>query len=180
MYIRRVLDRALLDRFVCGLSNPKIQNKLLNTEELTFEKVCRVAKSMEMAERNTQEFHPTSSESNQVNKLTEHNYTKNIEQSELVCHRCGGNHSGQSCKFRSAKCYKRSKIGHLASVCHSKDSKGKGKIHSVRGFQSRANVLESDSDELGIYSLYSLDTNKPHCVKFTVELKINGKNVRWN
>ena len=89
------LDRALRDRFVCGLSNPKIQNKLLNTEELTFEKACRVAKSMEMAERNTQEFYPTSIESNQVNKLTEQS-SKNTEQSVHVCHRCGGNHSGQS------------------------------------------------------------------------------------
>ena len=168
------LDRALRDRFVCGLSNPKIQNKLLNTEELTFEKACRVANSMEMAERNTQEFHPTSSESNQVNKLTEHS-SKNTEQSVHVCHRCGGNHSGQSCKFRSAKCFKCSKVGHLASVCRSKDSKGKGKIHSVQGSQLGVDVPESDSDDLGIYSLYSLDTNKPHCGKYTVELEINGK-----
>ena len=53
------LDRALGDRFVCGLSNPKIQNKLLNTEDLTFEKACRIAKAMKMAEKNTQVFHST-------------------------------------------------------------------------------------------------------------------------
>ena len=64
------LDRVLQDRFVCGLSNPKIQNKLLNTEDLMFEKACRIAKAMEMAERNTQEFHPAISESPQVNQLT--------------------------------------------------------------------------------------------------------------
>ncbi|XP_068697605.1 uncharacterized protein [Montipora foliosa] len=66
------LDRALGDRLVCGLSNPKIQNKLLNTEDLTFEKACRIAKAMEMAERNTEEFriHPTTSEGSQVNQLT--------------------------------------------------------------------------------------------------------------
>ena len=48
------LNQALRDRFVCGLNNPKIQNKLLNTENLSFEKACQIAKSMEMAENNTQ------------------------------------------------------------------------------------------------------------------------------
>ena len=65
------------------LSNPKIQNKLLNTQELRFEKAYRVTKPTEMAKRNTQEFHTTSSESNQVNKLTEH-ISKNTEQSVHV------------------------------------------------------------------------------------------------
>ena len=99
---------------MCGLSNIKIQNKLLNTESLTFEKACSIAKAMKMAERNTQEFHPTSSESSQVNKLTGQS-SKNTEQS--LCPRCGGSHPSQSCKFKSAKCYKCSKLGHLASVC---------------------------------------------------------------
>ena len=57
------LNRALRDRFVCGLNNVKIQNKLLTTENITFDKACQIAKSMEMAERNTQEFHPTTSAS---------------------------------------------------------------------------------------------------------------------
>ena len=108
------MDRALRDRFVCGLSNSKIQNKLLNTEDLTFEKACRIAKAMEMAERNTQEFHPTTSESPQVSQLTAQD-DNNTNQEQFF--RCGGNnHSGQSCKFKSAKCYRCSKIGHLASV----------------------------------------------------------------
>ena len=90
---------------------PKIQNKLLNMEDLTFERACRIAKAMEMAEKNTQEFHATISESPQVNQLTmQDNKTTNHEQR----FRCGGNnHSGQSCKFKSAKCYQRSKIDHL-------------------------------------------------------------------
>ena len=73
-------DRALRDRFLCGLSNPKIQNKLLNREDLTFKKACRIAKAMEMAERNTQEFriHPTTSEGSQVNQLT----TKGMKNNE--------------------------------------------------------------------------------------------------
>lgn len=53
------LNRALRDRFVFGLSNSKIQHKLSNTEGLTFEKVCQIAKSMEMAEKNTKNFVPS-------------------------------------------------------------------------------------------------------------------------
>ena len=93
---------------------PKIQNKLLNMEDLTFERACRIAKAMEMAEKNTQEFHATISESPQVNQLTmQDNKTTNHEQR----FRCGcNNHSGQSCKFKSAKCYQCSKIDHLGCL----------------------------------------------------------------
>ena len=97
---------------------PRIQNKLLNMEDLTFERACRIAKAIKMAERNMQEVHATNSESPQVNQLTmQDNKNTNHEQ----CFSCGGNnHSGQSCKFKSAKCHQCSKIDHLASVCCSK------------------------------------------------------------
>ena len=169
------LNRALRDRFVCGLNNPKIQNKLLNTEDLTFEKACSIAKTMEMADRNTHEFHPSRSDTIEVNKLTEHgreNINKNTEQ--LSCPRCGGSHSGQSCKFKSARCYKCSKVGHLASVCRSKDERKKGRVHKVHVSESGNGECEND-DELGIYSLYSLDQNRPNHNRYTVEMIINGK-----
>ena len=166
------LDRALRDRFVCGLSNIKIQNKLLNTESLTFEKVCSIAKPWRWRRgTSTQEFHPTSSESSQVNKLTGQS-SKNTEQS--LCLRCGGSHPSQSCKSKSAKCYKCSKLGHLASVCRTKDAKRKGNVHNVQSLELSNNADEND-DQSGIYTLYSLDTNKPNCNSCTVELEINGK-----
>ena len=163
------LDRALRDRLVCGLSNPKIQNKLLKTEDLTFEKVCRIAKAMEMAERNTQEFriHPTTSEGSQVNQLT----TKDIKNNEQ-CFRCGGKHSGQSCKFKSAKCYRCSKISHLASVCRNKNETKKGAVHNLHRSQT------GSEDELGVYSLYSLDTNSPNSQGYSVDMVINGKSCK--
>ena len=95
------LNRALRDRFVCGLNNPKIQNKLFNTEDLTFKKACHIAKTMEMADGNNREFNPSSSTTIQVNKLTEQG-KENIDRKyteQLSCHRCGGSHSGQSCIF---------------------------------------------------------------------------------
>ena len=131
---------------------------------------------MEMADRNTQEFHPSSSTTIQVNKLTEQG-KENIDRKyneQLSCHRCGGSHSGQSCKFKSPKCYKCSKVGHLASVCRSKDDRKKGRVQKVHVSESGNNDCEND-DELGIYSLYSLEQNRPNHHRYTLEMKINGK-----
>jgi hypothetical protein len=168
------LNRALRDRFVCGLNNVKIQNKLLNTEKLTFDRACQIAKSMEMAEKKTQEFHPsTVSESDlsqgTVNKLKA-GRENNVEQS---CYRCGGRHAAHSCRYKSAKCYKCSKPGHIAPVCRSKveesgitskqPQSAKGNIHSA--------IHSNENDELGIHTLYSVRYKQN---KYTVEMFING------
>jgi hypothetical protein len=76
------------------------QTILLTTENITFDKACQIAKSMEMAERNTHEFHPTTSASGfsegTVNKIER---KRNDEQ---ACHRCGGNHAARTCRFKTA------------------------------------------------------------------------------
>ena len=45
------LNRALRDRFVCGLNYEKIQNRLLNTADLTFKLACETARAMEMSDQ---------------------------------------------------------------------------------------------------------------------------------
>lgn len=42
------LDSALCDKFICGVGNEKIQARLLQEEEPTFEKVVSLAQSMEL------------------------------------------------------------------------------------------------------------------------------------
>ena len=64
-----------------------------------------------------------------------------------------------------SRCFK---IGHLASICRSKSERKKGTVHNLH-------VSESSDDELGIYSLYSLDTNRPSPGGYSVEMLINGK-----
>ena len=62
-----------------------------------FKKACSIAETMEMADWNTQEFHPSSSETIQVNKVME----QESENTERLCPSCGGSHSGQSSKLKA-------------------------------------------------------------------------------
>ena len=169
------LDRALRDRFVCGLNNLKIQNKLLNTEDLTFERACMIAKSMEMAEKNSQEFHPgvsmTVNEKGTINQVKVKTGKANPKEqlANNQCFRCGGKHNSNSCKFKNARCFKCQKNGHIASVCRergeeSKNSLSKGNIHNVENSE--------EYDELGIFSV---ETSPKMNHKYKVNMSINGR-----
>ncbi|XP_014215753.1 uncharacterized protein LOC106644646, partial [Copidosoma floridanum] len=47
------LQKALRNQFVYGLSNQRIQNRLLETKDLTFEKVLQIANATELCEKET-------------------------------------------------------------------------------------------------------------------------------
>ncbi|XP_070531592.1 uncharacterized protein [Ptychodera flava] len=183
------LNRALRDRFVCGLIDERIQNKLLNTVDLTFTRACQIATAMEMAERKTREFRPASSnvrgnpdkDSGTVSKLETSRVNNSKTNEQIVCYRCGGNHAPHTCKFKTSKCYKCEKIGHIASVCRSRantngkhvkshiheKSKPKGKVQNCTG-------NSDDENNAGLYSLYSMNTGKPTREKgYTVEVCVN-------
>ena len=50
------LRQALRDRFVCGLKNEEIQQRLLAEPDLTIEKAQELAQGMEAAQSNTKEI----------------------------------------------------------------------------------------------------------------------------
>lgn len=55
-----ILDEALTDRFIVGLNNSKIQLRLLNKDDLTFEECCLMALNMELSEKESQAIQPSS------------------------------------------------------------------------------------------------------------------------
>ncbi|CAB4027822.1 Transposon Ty3-I Gag-Pol poly, partial [Paramuricea clavata] len=144
-----------------------------------------------MAERNTQEFHPNTSASGfnegTVSKI------ESKRNDEQVCYRCGGNYTAKTCRFKTAKCFKCTKTCHIASVCRSKTSKevkpgatskhgqaGRGNIQSLSLYDSNNDNV--DSDELGIYSLYSglCRRNKfVNYIKFACIHKTKVSSIRW-
>jgi hypothetical protein len=181
------LNRALRDRFVCGLNNVRIQNKLLNTADLTFELACRTATSMEMADKNSREFRPSSSNSDMVNKLSA-NYSRSSSKSPAHsdsrqkpsgqrCTRCTGDHASDACRHKNSKCYKCLKFGHIAPACKPRGDSGfkpkQGKVHEV---STDCDFDDGDdTDELGIYSLYATSTGAK--TGYNVPIVVNGQTI---
>jgi hypothetical protein len=114
------------------------QTILLTTENITFDKACQ-SMSMEMAERNTQEFHPTTS----ANGFSEGTVNKieSKRNDEQAWHRCGGNHTVKTCRFKTESALNVQKIGHIVLVCRSKTSKEvKPGSTSKHGQADRGNI----------------------------------------
>ncbi len=55
-----ILDDVLTDRFIVGLHNQKIQQRLLNKDSMTFEECCLIATNMELAEKESEAIQPKS------------------------------------------------------------------------------------------------------------------------
>ena len=92
------LDEALYDRFICGILEEAIQCKLLAEADLTLTKALSLAQSMEIAQKDLKEIHPTRAE---VETLQESaHYVSSRRQQN--CHRClGADHSPGACRFKS-------------------------------------------------------------------------------
>ncbi|XP_064643572.1 uncharacterized protein K02A2.6-like [Lineus longissimus] len=172
------LNRALRDKFVGGLLDSKIQNKLLNIADLTFEHACRIASAMEMASKQAKEMRPSGNSNGVVNKVGESDYYKKQTPSggrknrgTVSCYRCGANHLAPNCPHKDVVCRKCEKTGHSANRCKSNmtasgkptgDSRHKSYKSKSGGVNLVAETDEfgADDDELGIYNVYAVSSEK--------------------
>ena len=114
------LEDMLSDRLVCGISNNRIQRRLLAERELSFEKAVEIATATEMASKNLIDLGgKIHNDDSKVNKVDEEAKSPKL-QSKWECYRCSGNHDPSGCKFKDEVCYKCQKKGHMAKVCHGK------------------------------------------------------------
>lgn len=149
-YKTLMLDDALSDRFIVGLSNNKIQQHLLNKDDLTFEEYCQIALNMEMSEKESHEIQPKAF----VNKVQSSNargHSKSVEHRSRSkskgrdvnskststnrsnvkeCRRCGRLHNPNTCPAANWKCYVCQKTGHTSVMCYNKESSNSGKSMS--------------------------------------------------
>ncbi|XP_072177830.1 uncharacterized protein [Diadema setosum] len=176
-------DRALRDRFVCGLRSERIRSKLMTMSNLTFDVACSTAIQMDLAEKGSKAVRPSASaqhqSSGEVHKMyhpaQKTNKAKSTKSSTGTsnhgnrtgkpCYRCSGQHSPMNCPFKNAECYSCKKKGHIASACRNKNkptSKQTRSSGSTSGHRQSLHTLEqeptTEEDELAMYTISSNST----------------------
>lgn len=129
------LDRALRDRFICGINNEAIQQKLLNDSSLsTFQKACDVASTMETTKKDLEVIHNGAvnfvSGKNHAEKKT--SYSQNHNRKEQYTGNNNNNSNSSNAQHNRAQynrsqpgdrritCYSCGGAGHIAKFCNRK------------------------------------------------------------
>ena len=183
----QTLDDMLRDRLVCGITDGRVQRRLLAEPELTLKKALELAQAQETAEKGAQQLQQQRPQASQLHairqtKRSSHrqmNARQEQQQREQrPCYRCGGKHQQRDCPFRDAECHRCKKKGHLARVCQSKGkaqsqqmSRPVSKSHNSTHLMEEAETL----DEQPTYTLFNVTTNvsKP----LQVSLRINDADL---
>ena len=174
------LEDMLRDRLVCGISDDRIQRRLLAKREFSFEKVVEIATATEMALKNLIDLGgKMHNDDNKVNKVDDEAKSPNL-QSKRECYRCGGNHDPSGCKFKDDVCYKCQKKGHMAKVCRGKKKprqtqdkprrRQKGKQRT-----QRTHFVEESADQDDVYAMYHLSSDRKK--SFKVDLELCGRKI---
>lgn len=170
------LNTALRNQFVFGLTNQRIQSRLLEKKTLTLNEAVNMAVSYETAEKGGEELHTYvgAKEIDSVNKLNFKNkgrkkYEKKSEKCTLntsnkkKCYRCGNpNHSANECTYKNVKCNFCNKVGHLRKVC----------------FMERKQINNIEEEpEMKVEELLQIEYNhqRGNREKVMYQCKVNGK-----
>lgn len=189
------LDTAIRNQLVFGLRSQKIQDRLLETKDLTLEKAKERAIAMEMSAKGGAEIHSTRTVSH-IHSLRDHqqpNRTQvtkdnnSIKKSrKIVCYRCGSEtHLANACRFKTAVCNFCKKTGHLAKMCLSaKNCSSSNKNMKYNNKKKGAHYVEErEVDELCNIvdtSNIFISNKKSNCNRSKIWIKLKVQDVFLN
>ncbi len=108
------LKEVLRDRPVCGITDDRIQRRLLAEPKLTSKKALKVTQVIETANRDVRDLQLRlkmldSNVSKAAPQLPVHNvqakHKWQSKASPATCYKCGGGHMARDCRFINEKCH---------------------------------------------------------------------------
>uniref|UniRef100_A0A131XQ90 RNA-directed DNA polymerase n=1 Tax=Ixodes ricinus TaxID=34613 RepID=A0A131XQ90_IXORI len=179
------LDVMMRDRFVCGIRDEAVQQRLLAEAEskLTFATAYDMAVTAEATHQQQREIRGQAGDdaSSPANPTVHSTHTKGASPKHAICYRCNGKHSPASCTFRSAICYHCHKTGHIAKACRSRRASPSNKQKTAGRERKSEQKQERKSDKISrqlseveeLFSVSEVEEQK----KFLVSVLIQGKEV---
>ncbi|KAM7302728.1 uncharacterized protein ISCGN_018236 [Ixodes scapularis] len=168
---RLALDIMLRDRFVCGIRDELLQQRLFAEQDLTFSAASDIAVRAESASKQQKEI--KSKVEPQVNKTEKKNKDSSTQQGRR-CYRCTGQHDPQECRFKNTDCRYCNKRGHIEKACIAKKKQQGSKTRKKANHMMAASEETSGaatSPGCSFYELNKLATTAD-VPKFQVTLRI--------
>ena len=180
------LDGMLRDRFVCGANDDSLQKKLLAAEDtLTFEQAVKAGVAAETAALSARQLAPDEPDTGHgvnrvgVSRPTGAEATTRYERRE--CHRCGGNHSPQSCRFKTYRCHSCGVLGHLSRKCRTPSRGGRAHGGSSAHWVAESGDPDNNSADLSdpndVCNIHSV--GKSRTPPITAEVLVYGVPVTF-
>ena len=183
----------LRDRLVCGITDSRVQRRLLAEPDLTLKKALELAQAQEMVEKGMQQLQQQRPQASSLLKIghakppirRQPTDRPQQQQREHLCYRCGGAHSTATCRFKDAVCHKCKKKGHLARVCRSSTQQQPARLAANRPNQSHTprtthQVAADDdcvSDTSESYEFFNLQETRSKPLVVTVKLNDSTTNM---
>lgn len=116
------LDEALRDKFVCGMYDEATQKRLLQEKNLSFERACLLALSMETA----------LVQSNEIKVPLDIQAVKHYRKKGTIikCNDCGRWHAAGECKVKNWDCLNCGKTGHITKMCRTPNPLNTSKLNA--------------------------------------------------
>lgn len=153
------LERALRDRFVCGVHSEKIQQRLLNETDLKeFKKACEIAQMMETTESNVKEMN--SGEINYIGRTernkkqlsrgdTNENGTNNNSNERTESRggqQRGGYYGSRNFRRNNVRCNGCGRMGHILRFCRYNQQSESNKQPESEKNKQNLNYLDNEED----------------------------------
>ncbi|XP_071628027.1 uncharacterized protein [Temnothorax longispinosus] len=172
----------LVDRIILGTNDLKVQEKLLNIQNITLENAVEICRNSEATKKQLRSVRNKEEatidfirKKKQYDKSNEKNEELNKDEGskkQFNCSKCGRTHGYRECPAYGKTCHKCGRMNHFSSVC-------KAKVKNVKNILKDKDS-ESEDETLYVNSIVKVgEVMKKAKSVWTETVEVNGKVVKF-